>query len=56
MLTLSYLSLDMWTGSISQESASFNTLTDDTSYEGAGYATYSGSRPTSRLAWVSRSC
>ncbi|GAA5976460.1 hypothetical protein JCM10908_005507 [Rhodotorula pacifica] len=32
---------NMWTGAISQESASFNTLTDDTSYEGAGYATYS---------------
>ncbi|GAA5901188.1 hypothetical protein JCM8208_002298 [Rhodotorula glutinis] len=29
-----------WKGSISQESASLNTLTDSTSYEGAGYSTY----------------
>ncbi|KAK4331397.1 Beta-glucan synthesis-associated protein KRE6 [Rhodotorula toruloides] len=32
---------NIWKGSISQESASLNTLTDATSYEGAGYSTYS---------------
>ncbi|GAA6037271.1 hypothetical protein JCM8097_008655 [Rhodosporidiobolus ruineniae] len=31
---------NMWKGSISQESASLNTLTDDTSYDGKGYTTY----------------
>ncbi|GAA5974252.1 hypothetical protein JCM11641_003355 [Rhodosporidiobolus odoratus] len=30
-----------WKGAISQESASLNTLTDDTSFDGAGYTTYS---------------
>lgn len=34
---------DIWKGSISQESASLNTLTDATSYEGAGYSTYCSS-------------
>ncbi|BGP54249.1 hypothetical protein JCM8202_001385 [Rhodotorula sphaerocarpa] len=36
----SITSQNLWTGAISQESASFNTLTDDTSYEGKGYTSY----------------
>jgi hypothetical protein len=38
-----------WKGSISQESASLNTLTDSTSYDGAGYTTYGVSHSLSLL-------
>ncbi|GAA6011375.1 hypothetical protein JCM10207_008318 [Rhodosporidiobolus poonsookiae] len=46
---------NMWKGSISQESASLNTITDNTSYEGKGYTTYSAEYdpgPEGRITWA----
>ncbi|ORY55166.1 family 16 glycoside hydrolase [Leucosporidium creatinivorum] len=46
---------DQWHGEVTQESMSLNTLTDDTSFDGAGYTSYGyeyDPGPNGRITWA----